>query len=118
MYGLKATTSLSFLVDRKMEQLRIGLYEIQLRFDGDVSISVQSEMIFENNKELTNIKSDEPAQTITLWPLLGDSVLRYAIIEPGSLVLNFRNHRNLTICDTNTTFESYVIWEKGNSIAV
>jgi hypothetical protein len=43
MFGLKKDIDLSFLNGREVEQVSVGLYQVQFGFDEDVRISVEGE---------------------------------------------------------------------------
>src|SRR5207237_8419413 len=50
MYGLPSNTDLSFLVGRQLAQLCLGQYQAQLRFDGDVTISLEGEFSLDGQR--------------------------------------------------------------------
>jgi hypothetical protein len=41
MYGLSADVDLAFMSNRKLTQIRVGEFQTQLCFDGDVIISAE-----------------------------------------------------------------------------
>ena len=43
MYGLNPEINLSFLVGRELLQVCIGIHQVQLHFDKDVSISIEGQ---------------------------------------------------------------------------
>jgi hypothetical protein len=42
VYGLPKDIDLTFLIDREVTQVAIGVYQVQFHFDQDVCISVES----------------------------------------------------------------------------
>jgi hypothetical protein len=45
MYGLEKEFDLSFLNGREVEQVAIGVYQIQFGFDEDVRVSVEGQLV-------------------------------------------------------------------------
>jgi hypothetical protein len=120
MYGLKKDVNLSFLNGREVIQIAIGVYQTILRFDEDVTISVdggfshfdgQSESVWMPGLDAVQVA----AQTATL---LGSTVESFASHENGTLVLKFSNGHGLTIRDSSREYESYQISRPGETIVV
>ena len=120
MYGLSRVIDLSFLKDRQVEQVAIGVYQIIFGFDEDVRISVERQFhYFDGQREW--VWKPEPgasqiaAQTLTL---LGATIEKFAGHAKGTLELLFSNGCRLTILDSTSEYESYDITRPGQTIIV
>ena len=120
MYGLKNDIDLSFLNGREVDQIAIGVYQIQLGFDEDVRISVEGGFFyFDGNNE--SVWKPEPgfeqiaAKTVAL---LGATLETFEARENGTLTLNFSNGHRLIIPDSSKEYESYDITRPGQTIVV
>lgn len=62
-YGLRKDIDLTFLIDREVIQVAIGVYQVQFHFDQDVCISVQSSFTYsDSQQEWTWSEKGEPAR--------------------------------------------------------
>jgi hypothetical protein len=110
MYGLPPHTDLSFLRGRRLEQLALGEHQVQLRFDGGVTIDVEGDLSLDS-------ATGGARDGHRLHVLLGASIVRAVRKGKGDLVLDFGEHR-LEIHDSNDAFESYCITAEGRHIVV
>jgi uncharacterized protein DUF6188 len=120
MYGLSKDIALTFLRDREVEQIAIGVYQIQFGFDEDIRISVYFTFsYFDGQTEST--WQPEPgfaqiaARTVAL---LGATIETFEAQENGTLTLRFSNGHRLTIPDSSKEHESYDITRPGETIVV
>ena len=118
MYGLQSSTDLTFLVGRKLEQLRLGEFDVQFSFDLDITISVQSRINYISEQESTLISAEHPYQTKDLWQLIGLKVLKIEILADGNLSISFDSDKSIIIIEIQDNFESYTIWNNGKFIAI
>ena len=120
MFGLKKDIDLSFLNGREVEQVSVGLYQVQFGFDEDVRISVEGEFRYFDGREKW-IWRPEPDKTQTAAravDLLGATIEKVDWKEDGTLTLTFSNGHRLTILDSSKQFESYDITRPGTRIVV
>lgn len=118
MHGLDKTTDLGFLLNKELEQLCLGPHECQLKFGAEVSISIQCDLKLDHDGEVFAITSERIEETSNLACLVGKKVSKFEIQDGGRLALSFTSHDKLTLFDSNRNFESYVIWNKGDFIAI
>ena len=73
MYGLKNDIELSFLNNRELIQVAIGLYHVSFGFDEDVAISVEAEFrYFDGKTEWTwKPEPDSAGMATRTWIYLG-----------------------------------------------
>jgi len=107
-----------FLIGRSVNQLSVGLYEFQIVFDDEISISVLSDVKLDKpDTQNILIKADQPEQTKELVCLLGLTVIGCQMDGNESLTLQFSNAYSITLYASNEGVDSYVVWNKGNYIA-
>jgi hypothetical protein len=120
MYGLSKDLDLSFLNGRLVEQVAIGVYQIQFGFDDDVRISTymlfryfdgQQEWIWKPEPRAAQIA----ARTVSL---LAATIQSFEVQENGTLSLVFSNGHRLTIFDSSKEYESCDITRPGSTIVV
>jgi hypothetical protein len=120
MYGLSKDIDLTFLNGRQVEQVAIGANEIIFGFDEDVRISAYSQFsYFDGRKEW--IWKPEPGTAkiaARSSSLLGATIQTFEGREDGTLTLTFSNGQRLTVLDTSSEYESYLITRSGETIVV
>jgi hypothetical protein len=118
MYGLPDSTDLSFIKDKSLLQVCIGFNEVILNFDGNVSITAQTDFAHTLNGEITAVYKAPIPSASMLVRFLHQSVTRVSIQPPGTLILDFSNNEGLAIYDTSSEYESYQINHNGKIIVV
>src|SRR5579863_6632751 len=106
MYGLKKEIDLSFLNDRELVQVAIGLYQISFRFDEDVAISVEAEFSYFDGQAEWIWKPEPSAAQIAARTvsLLGATIKTFEAQENGTLALVFSNGQRLILLDSNKKY--------------
>ena len=104
MYGLEKTIDLSFLAKRRLEQIRIGEYQIELCFDSGIAIAVQGAVTYEGER-----REDLPSVGKELVNILGGEVVKAERVGRGDLRIVFSSGRSVIIHDSNESYESYTI---------
>ena len=120
MYGLRKDIDLSFLAGRLVEQIAIGVYQVQFGFDENVTISVQSEFVYFDGQQEW-IWKPEPGTAHTAAravSLLAATIQSFEGRENGDLILVFSNGHRLSISDSSKEYESYDITRPGQTIIV
>jgi hypothetical protein len=120
MYGLSKDIDLSFLNGREVQQVAIGVYQIQFGFDEDVRISVEGRFTYFDGHEewVWNPEPGAAQLAARTLSLLGATVQALDAQKDGTLTLNFSNGHRLTIVDNSTEYESYDITRPGQTIIV
>jgi hypothetical protein len=99
MYGLPTDTDLSFLNDCELNQICVGLHEVILNFQGEVSIYVGGDYDIDGN-------AGTPQE---LFRFLGSRITAATNAGNGTICLSFMDDRRLSIHDSETHYESYTI---------
>jgi hypothetical protein len=110
MYGLPSNTNLSFLKGRELLQLCIGRHQVQLRFDGDVTISLEGEFTLDGQRHAVG-------DGHRLHVLLGLGIETTRPEGRGDIVLSFDQH-TLVLHDSKASYESYELRGPGIDIVV
>lgn len=118
MYGINKDTNLDDLVGQTLEQVCIGLHDMQLKFSKNIAIVMQCEVIVNYNLDEKTISPDNPSELSFLAKMLGKSIIGYYIDEPYRLTLVFCDEAEIVLVDSNREYESYVIWIGGSCLAV
>ena len=118
MYGLKKDVDLTFLYDREVIQVAIGMHQVIFQFDESVSISVESEFEHTSREGSSLWRPGSPLTVGTAVNLLTAKVEAVHGQEDGTLKLTFSNGDTLLIRDTSAKYESYQISRRGGMIIV
>jgi hypothetical protein len=118
MYGLPRDTDLGFFKGKLLLQVCTGVNEVILRFDGDISLTIQTDIAHRSGEVLTALYKLSIPATPMLLRLLHSSVIRTEIKAPGTLILEFSNGEAIEIYDTSSQYESYHITYDNRMIIV
>ena len=110
MNGLPEEIDVSFFYQRRLEQLCLGEYQIQLRFDRDVEVAVEGEYTLDGQRCTVG-------EGHLLHHLIGLSVQSASRNSMGDLRLDFSEHV-LLLHDSNLNYESYTIRSNNDVIIV
>jgi hypothetical protein len=105
VHGLPEHVDLSFLEGLVLEQVAVGQFQTQLRFEDRVTISIEGEVTIDGARR---VGVDAGARLV--W-LVGRSVQRAGRAAPGDLCLAFAGEpvAMITVHDSNDEYESYTI---------
>ena len=119
MHGLHPNIDLSFLCQRELIQVAIGIHDVIFAFERDVTIGVQGHFKYVSKDVSVDWKPPgaqrAAAETVRL---LGAVVNGVHGSEDGTLELTFSNGDRLTITDANKEYESYQVTRPGETIVV
>ena len=119
MYGISSDFDPSFFVGKTLTQVCIGFHEAILRFDGDISITIMSDISHETSvgEVIAIYKAIGPSAPMLIG-LLHLSVETASTRPPGTLILGFSGGEKIAIDDTFSEYESYIITHKAAIICV
>ena|SRR6266480_5741145 len=118
MYGLPKDLDLSFLHGKELLQVCIGMHQVILNLEDQVTISVESEYAHRaKNGEAIRYKDCRLSASM-LCSLLGFSIITASGKPDGTLTLRFSNEELLEIFDDSKEFESYQIKQGPRLIVV
>jgi hypothetical protein len=118
MYGLSKKTDLSFLIERQLEQVAIGLYQVQLNFDQDVSISLECKFDHTSNGKSLITSENLPSSASSLLQLIGSKLIRVENHGNGNIEIIFSDQSIVKIFDDSESYESYQISAPGINLIV
>lgn len=117
MYGLPSDLDLGFLVGPTLLQVCIGENEVILRFDGDISITIESRFLVRDLSGRETVFENAPPAAASLLDLLSDSIAEVLGQLDGTLRLSFAKGGILEVYDSSKDYESYQI-QHGKDIHV
>jgi hypothetical protein len=118
MHRLNKDVDVSFLLNREVIQLCIGLYQAILRFDGGVEISLECEFRLVPDPGLAAKKDAAQSRYLNLASLLGCRVSQIENPGNGSIWMFFSDRSTLEIVDSNRDRESFQITHESRVIVV
>ena len=116
MYKIPVGSDWSFLVGKRLVQLCIGVYNLQLHFDNAISISIDCDGSRSVPFQFTSASAASSAPACTLPELavplvsLVGAVVQSAYAENSTtLAISFDNTEVLRILDTSDVYESFSV---------
>lgn len=117
MYSLNKDTDTSSLIEKSLIQVAIGLHQIILNFDGDLSISSEGKIVHKSDGHIITISS-YPHQCISLMRLIGMKIQKVLIKNEKTLILQFNNNEELEFQDDSEHYETLSVTGKDNNIVM
>lgn len=110
MYGLPAGFDASRFVGRTLEQVSFTANTVNLIFDQNVSLTLESnyEHILLDERHSSAI-ANIPVAESQLMQLLGEPIRMASASADGTLILSFANGHSLKCYDDSSEYESYKI---------
>ena len=118
MYGLPENVDLSFLQGKRLIQICIGSHQIILRFDEDISISIESPIKLLSRNGEHYIYDQASSINKDFIELLESSVVNVIPYTTGTLRLVFGNGSEIELTDDSIQYESYQIFRDGKIVVV
>jgi Family of unknown function (DUF6188) len=109
MYGLNKNSDLSFLVEKQLCRVSVGLYQVQLNFDQDISIYMECQFDHILNGKSQILSEDLPSSASSLLQLIGSTIAKVENQGNGDIEIIFSNQNVLKVFDNNKSYESYQI---------
>ncbi|SRR5882724_5752541 len=118
MYGLDPDIDLSFLKNREVIQVAVGLYQIVFAFDGEITVSVEGRCERRSSSFSTVWIPDPFGDAAGMLSLLGQTVVEVQRHGRDVLELIFASGDHLLVFDDCKEYESYQITRPGETIVV
>jgi hypothetical protein len=109
LYSLSEDADLSFLGERELIQVAIGLYQVIFCFDQEVSISVEDRFEITSKSETWTWTPGAKNVAESLVALLGRVVEKVRVLPRSRVELAFSGGMQLVITPENHDYESYQI---------
>lgn len=100
---------LNLFLDKKITQLSIGEYQIQLNMESDASISIDSSIDVLINGTTTTCSATSPKSCEALLNIVGQKVLSIELLDNKSLMLDLTGGIQLIINKHEDESESYQV---------
>lgn len=109
MYGLPSDLDLEFLVGLTLLQVCVGANEVILRFDQDVSITMETRIRarYADGKDV--VFDCAPLAAVSLVAFLSDSITEVLGQRDGTLRMSFSRGGLIEVYDSSKDYESYQI---------
>lgn len=101
---------LSFLVGQRVQQICIGLYDVQLGFEKASTISFLRKFEFRKGNQDKSILTDSPESSVQLVELLGKVIVNGTIDANETLELEFSCGSRILAYSSSCGDDTYVIW--------
>ncbi len=108
MHGLPKDVDLSFLADAELLQVCFGSNEVILKFDKEISITVESRFRVRIDECEEDYDDASPSAAL-LVRFLSSSITEVVGQEDGTLHLEFSQGGTIEIYDSSQEYESYQI---------
>ncbi|MBO9540450.1 hypothetical protein J7643_07655 [bacterium] len=119
MYGLNDSIDLDFLLHKELSQVCIGQFNLQLRFNENVCVSIESGFNYLPSPEVIyELSAEEYISSSMVSVLLGHAISKVEKSGKGNLELTFSNGAKLQIFDDNEYYECYTISGSPDGIIV
>jgi hypothetical protein len=118
MFGLRKNEDVSFFVEATLIQVCVGQNEVNLIFDNDAHITVESDFSVAMDSFSSELFDDCVKGGRALLQLLGCVVCTSEVSPSQGLVLSFKPRGRLEILDSNERYESFVVAYQDKRIVV
>ena len=118
MYGVPDSAEWSFLVGREVLQICVGLHQVTLRFDGEVSMDIECEFDRSGPTVVPPSGTTLPSKAMGLVSLIGSKVVSVASENRTTLAIAFTNQETLKVHDSNQIYESFQVTSPDKEIIV
>jgi hypothetical protein len=109
MYGLPPDFDQHVFVGHSLEEICFNQNQIALRFDGNISLVIESAFCHQLTEESDAAIIDVPVAHSNILELLGHSVTDAAVVGQRTLVLIFDNGHRISVFDNLPDYEAFRI---------
>jgi hypothetical protein len=118
VYGVRESAEWAFLVGREVLHVRIGLHQVSLRFDGQVSMNIECDFDHDPAADSLRSRSGILQKAAGLVSLLGSKVTSVMSMGGKILEIRFVNKETLKLYDSNELYESFQVTTPDKKIIV
>lgn len=119
MYGLDKEVDLSPMVNKSIEQICVGQYQVTVNLSDRISISIEAAFKIRNpHGDVHEVQPNQPETSQGLLSIIGEKVITATLRPPGGVDILLSDGSGLLISDSNREFESYTIDISGETIVV
>ena len=114
MYRFAADMEIEGLIGSGLNQICIGKYDVQFRFDSGTLIAVQGgARVLRNDEQVSAWTEENSWDSLEFHELLNLSVTNYTVLSEVLLRINFSDELSLELIDSSDQYESMQIYPKG-----
>ena len=109
---------ISLIKGKVLNQICIGLYQVVLRFDDDISISCESKIYIFDDKTTKKVVFPPNTSCVGILRLLGEKVVSVELNQNENLIITFPSKIVVEIEREIDGYESFQIWIGENFLVV
>jgi hypothetical protein len=110
--------NISLIKGKTLNQVCIGLYQVVLRFDNDISISCASKMYLIDGKSNKEAVFPPYSKCFGILELLGEQIINVELDQNETLRVIFQSKTAVEIEGKNEGYEAFEIWINNNFLIV
>jgi hypothetical protein len=101
---------INHIEEKVLNQVCIGLYQLALHFDSDISVSCGSKMYILEDGGTKQIVFPPYSESCGILKLLGEKTRKVQLDQEETLYITFQSNITLVIERDNEGYESFEIW--------
>jgi len=118
MYGIPQDMDWSFMFDKELIQVCYGKHQTQLRFYGDLCISIEAGVAHSRAGQILGKSNGREQGTASLIGLIGATIEQVHVEGQDALVLRFSNTHVLRVLEDEAPYESFSISAPGEQTII
>jgi hypothetical protein len=118
MYKILQSTDWSFLIGGEVQQVAIGLHDVQIHLFKDMGIGMTCDFEHKRPWHILPFDTEMHVKAATLVSLPGKKVEGVTANGEESLIVRFTSKETLTIIVDDEPYESFVVTKPGETIVV
>jgi hypothetical protein len=118
MFGLNDSEDYNFLKLKRLIQICISQYQVILRFDDDISISVESAIRYKNRQGNYYTYEDNKLIGSDFISLIGNKIHSIDCENSNILKLSFDTKEVIELINDSEAYESFNIFVDGKTIVI
>ncbi len=111
MYKLEKNTDLDFILQKEVQQICFGIYQVIVNFNPPLHIAFanRAKLTFGNTEYNWKDNDRDSLLNFPIQLLIGKVISNYEVLENNNLKITFDSNCFLLLIDENSSFESYTI---------
>ncbi|QDZ14475.1 DUF6188 family protein [Humibacter ginsenosidimutans] len=118
MYGIPDGETFAFLQGRSLDQLSFGRWQLILRFDEGVYVSVESDLGVQLSGGEETVVADAREVAATLVMALGTRVTNVKVNDSQSFSMTFEDGLSVRVIDATEHYESFQASDRDREVVV
>lgn len=118
VHGLPNTTAFARLLGLKVNQVCIGEFQLQIHFEGEMSLAIESKIAFKSGGRKKRQTSGRGRLNLVNCGSLAGSSVAEVLREADAIVIGFTDGAKLWLVDDSIKYESFELKFPGGSVIV